>query len=104
MIVETRWATMSTAESAVYGLERGPQPGVGGQVEGGEGVVEDVDLGPPDEGPGDGQALALAARHVGAALLDPRLQSRRASARTKSAAWAISRASHISASVASGFP
>ena len=50
--------------------QRRPQPGVGGQVEGRERVVEHVDLGPGDERPGDRQPLALAARHVGPALGD----------------------------------
>src|SRR5258708_4755994 len=59
---------------AGVGAQRRPQPGVGGDVEGGERVVEEVDVGPADEGPGDGQALALPAADVGAALLDGRVQ------------------------------
>ncbi len=50
--------------------ERGPQPGVGGEVERRERVVEHVDLGSDDERPGDRQPLSLSARHVGAALVD----------------------------------
>ena len=70
MMVETRWA--DDHDGGVDGPRRQgrPEPGVGGEVEGGERVVEDVDLGLADERPGDREALALAARHVGAALGD----------------------------------
>ena len=54
--------------------ERGAQPGVGREVERRERVVEHVDVGLADQRPGDRQPLALPARHVGAALLDPRVQ------------------------------
>ena len=77
MIVDTRWATMSTVASAVCGRQGGPQAGVGGQVEGRERVVEEVDLGLAHEGPGDGQPLALAARHVRAALGDAGVEAAR---------------------------
>ncbi len=69
-IVDTRWATISTAASAVCGLERCPQAGVGGEVERRERVVEHVDLRLHDECSGDAQSLALTARHVRAALGD----------------------------------
>ena len=46
------------------GRQRGTEPGVGREVEGREGVVEEVDVGVVDERAGDGQALALAARDV----------------------------------------
>ena len=48
----------------------GPQAGVGGDVEGGEGIVEDVDGGFLHQRPRDGQALPLPARDVRAALRD----------------------------------
>ena len=83
--------------------ERGAQPGVGGEVERRERVVEHVDVGLRDERPGDRQPLALPARHVGAALLDP-LSSPPGIACTKSVACATSSAAHISSSVASGLP
>ena len=54
--------------------ERGAQPRVGREVEGRERVVEHVDVGPADQRAGDRQPLALPARHVGAALLDPRVE------------------------------
>ena len=50
--------------------QRLAEPGIRGQVERGERVVEDVEVGPFDQGPGDRQALPLPARHVGAALRD----------------------------------
>ncbi len=49
------------AELAVEGR---PEPRVGLEVERREAVVEDVDLGPLDERPGDREALALATRQV----------------------------------------
>ena len=64
-----------TVASAVYGAERGAQAGVGGEVERRERVVEQVDLRLAHERPGDGQALALAAGHVRAALGDPAPQA-----------------------------
>ena len=57
--------------------QRGPQPGVGGQVERGERVVEQVDLRPADQRPGDRQPLPLTAGDVGAALGDRRVQPAR---------------------------
>ena len=54
--------------------QRGAQPRVGPEVERREAVVEDVDLGPLDERPGDREPLALAAGQVGAALGDRRLE------------------------------
>ena len=60
--------------SAVTGRERGAQPRVGGEVERGERVVEQVDAGLAHEGPRDREALALAARHVRAALRDRRVE------------------------------
>src|SRR5215207_124785 len=51
-------------------LQRGAQPSVGGEVERGEGVVEQVDGGRVRERPRDREALTLATRHVGAALGD----------------------------------
>ena len=77
-----------------------PQAGVGAEVEGGEAVVEDVDVRPLDERPGDGQALALAAGDVGAALGDRAPPGPPASRCTKSRAWATSRACQSSSSVA----
>ena len=102
MIVDTRWATMQHRRPRRVGAEGGAQPGVGRQVEGRERVVEEVDVGPADQRPGDAQALALAARDVGPALGDAGLQA--AHGGTKSAAWATSSASHSSSSVASGLP
>ena len=53
------------------GRAQGPaQPGIGRQVERRERVVEEVDVGPLDDGPCDGQPLPLATRDVGAALGD----------------------------------
>ena len=49
-------------------LHRGAQPCVGGHVERGERVVEQVHVGFADERSGDGEPLPLTARHVGAAL------------------------------------
>ena len=57
------------------GGQRGAQAGVGGEVEGRERVVEEVDLGLAHEGAGDGQALALAAGDVRAALGDAGLEA-----------------------------
>ena len=54
------------------------------------------------QGPGDREALALAAGDVPAALGDRRLQA--VHLRTNSWAWAISSACHSSSSVASGSP
>jgi hypothetical protein len=51
-------------------LERRPEPGVRGDVQGGEGVVKEVDPRFGHQGPGDAQALPLAAGNVGAALRD----------------------------------
>ena len=56
------------------GSQRGPQPGVGGHVQGGERVVEHVDLRPFDQRSGDGQPLSLAAGDVGPALGDGGVQ------------------------------
>ena len=42
--------------------QRPAQFRVGRYVEGGEGVVEDVDVGLLDQGPGDGQPLTLTTR------------------------------------------
>ena len=56
------------------GRERGPQPRVGGEVQRGERVVEQVDLGAAHQGAGDRQPLALPAGDVGAALRDRRVQ------------------------------
>ncbi|CAI7656743.1 unnamed protein product, partial [Penicillium discolor] len=47
-----------------------PQPGIRGEVERGEGVVEHEHLRPVHDGPRDRQALALTAGHVRAALGD----------------------------------
>ena len=55
--------------------ECGTQPGVGRDVEGREGVVEDVDGRLLDQGPGDRQTLPLTARYVRTALCDARLQA-----------------------------
>ena len=55
-------------------LERRAQPGVGREVERREAVVEDLDPGLLGERPGDGEALALPAGDVGAALVDQRLE------------------------------
>ena len=70
-MVDTRWATMTTADVLGVRAERGAQAGVGREVERRERVVEHVDVGPANQGPGDRQSLALTARHVGAALFDP---------------------------------
>src|SRR5699024_9042214 len=50
---------------------------VGGDVERGEGVVEDIHPRRGDQGAGDAQALALPAGDVGAALGDGGFQARR---------------------------
>ena len=47
----------------------GAQAGIGGDVEGGEGVVEEIELRVLYNGPGYGQALALAAGEVAPPLL-----------------------------------
>ena len=104
MMVETRWATMSTVASATTGAERGAQPGVGGQVERRERVVEEVDAracGPA------ARAMARRWRWPPETLVPPwamRASSPPGIAATKSRAWAISSASHSSSSVASGLP
>ena len=82
--------------------ERGAQPRVGGEVERGERVVEQVDARPPDERARDREALPLPARDVGTALADRRVELP-GIAETKSRACAISSARHSSSSVASGF-
>jgi len=46
------------------------QPSIRRQVERGERVVEDIEFGPFDQGPGNGQALPLPAGHIHAALRD----------------------------------
>src|SRR3954447_16761811 len=46
------------------------QPGVGGEVERGERVVEEVDLGTAYDGTGDRETLSLATADVGAPLGD----------------------------------
>ena len=74
MMVEMRCATMTTAASATTGYERGAEPGVGREVERGERVVEQVDVGPLHQRAGDGETLALPARDVGAALRDRRVE------------------------------
>ena len=87
---------MTTVESAGVGDQRLPQAGIGRQVQGREGVVEEVDLRFADQGPGDGQPLTLAAGDVGASLQRSGPPARRAWPATKSAAWATVSASHIS--------
>ena len=101
-MVETRWATITTVASRGDGRQRGAQPGVGGEVERRERVVEQVDLGLADQRPGDREPLPLAAGDVRAALRDRRVEAARASPRRSRAAWATSSASHSSSSVASG--
>ena len=56
------------------GSQRLAQAGVGREVERRERVVEQVDLRLAHQRAGDGQPLTLAARHVGAALGDRRLE------------------------------
>ena len=58
--------------------QRCPQPRVGGEVERGERVVEQVDLRSADDRAGDREPLALAAGEVGAALGDRRCRGPRA--------------------------
>src|SRR5699024_3967808 len=55
-------------------VEGGPQPRVGGDVEGGERIVEDVDLRFDGQRSGDAQALSLPARVVRASLGDAFLE------------------------------
>src|SRR5690625_345588 len=55
-------------------LQRGPDLGIGRDVEGGEGVVEQVHLRLGHERAGDGQALALPARDVRSPLRDRRIE------------------------------
>ena len=55
--------------------ERLPQPGIRGQVERRERVVEHEDGGPVHDGAGDGEPLPLPAGDVGAALRDARVQT-----------------------------
>ena len=69
-MVLTRWATMITVASAVSGASAARSARVGGVVERRERVVEQVDLRLVHERPGDGEALALTAGDVGAALGD----------------------------------
>ena len=73
-IVLTRWATMTTVASAMCAAQRRPQRRVGGVVERRERVVEQVDLRPVHQHPGDREPLPLAAGDVGAALGDRRVQ------------------------------
>ncbi|MPM31102.1 hypothetical protein SDC9_77655 [bioreactor metagenome] len=67
-----RHALTDDQHRPVRGLLRqgGAQPRVGGDVQGRERVVEDVQVGSADQRPGDREALALPAGHVGAALGD----------------------------------
>ena len=65
MMVDTRWATITVTASRDDGRQRRAQAGVGGEVERGERVVEQVDAGLAHERPGDREPLALPARHVG---------------------------------------
>ena len=66
---------MTTAASATTGSERGAQPRVGREVERGERVVEEVDVGSLDERSGDGEPLTLTTGHVGPALGDRRVET-----------------------------
>src|SRR5699024_9216045 len=56
-------------------VEGGPQPRVGGDVEGGERIVEDVDLRFDGQRSGDAQTLSLPARIVRSSLGDPLFES-----------------------------
>lgn len=57
-------------------LAQGPAQGrVGLKVQGGEAVVENVQVSPLGQGPGDGQPLLLAPGEVPAPLLHPGLES-----------------------------
>jgi hypothetical protein len=56
------------------GMQCDAQAGVGSRVQGRETIVEQVQRGPPEQGPGDAQPLALATRDVGAALIDGRIE------------------------------
>ena len=75
MTVVTRWATMITVASAVSfrSAARSCASVLKSRAE--KRVVEDVDLGLPDERPGDGQALLLPAGQVRPALGDHRLEA-----------------------------
>ena len=75
MTVLTRWATMITVASAVSFRSAARSRASVSEVQRGEAVVEDVDLGLPHEGPGNGQALLLPAGQVRAALGDHRLEA-----------------------------
>ena len=73
-------------------------------VDGAGGVVEDQDARVGHDGPGQGDALALAAREGQAPLADDGVVAARAAARMNSWAWATRAAASISSSVASGRP
>ena len=74
-IVATRCATISTVALAVTRFQRPSQPGIGDLVEGGEGVVEQIQVGTSDQRPGDREALALTTGDVGPPLSDRCVQS-----------------------------
>src|SRR5699024_5524111 len=56
-------------------VEGGPQPRVGGDVEGGERIVEDIDLRFDGQRSGDAQTLSLPARIVRSSLGNPLFES-----------------------------
>ena len=72
--------------------ERSSQSGLGGEVERGAGVVEQIDERLRDERPSDRESFTLAARQVAATLGDRALEPS-GSACTKLDAWATSSAS-----------
>ena len=74
--------------------ERGAQPGVGGQVERGERVVEEVDLRAGARAPGRWRGAGAGRPTRSEPPWAIGASSPPGMARTKSAAWAISRASH----------
>ena len=74
VMVETRWATTIFVTSGNSRHNACLQSRVGGEVERRERVVEHEDVGVVHDRPGDGEPLALAARHVGAALCDAAVQ------------------------------
>ena len=84
--------------------QRRPQPGVGGEVERRERVVEQVDLGPSDRPPARSRAAGAGRRRGWCRPGRPPTASPSGIAATKSRACAISSASHICSSVASGRP
>ena len=103
-IVDSRWAMMNVVRPRISRSERLDNGVLGIGVERAGRLVEDQDRRVLEQRPGDGDALALAARQRRAALADARCRSPRGSAAMKSCALAARAAASISSRVASGRP